>query len=213
MANNFLNLQFNQNVFAEQDGLAEPLQTIEFRQHRGTLDPELITHWVTVVCSLVENSYRDEGDFCKLFDELHANDSMYTVFNLFEDLQIRKQAELYAPLVHQNGADRNPAAWDNSIMGENPPLTDTLFPRQYDTPWEKKFAPRPPCELTSFQQNPYAETHSNRTESQVDENNANRDSQLLRTWKTGRRFLQRVQTQNIARSFGNMFSTCNYHET
>ena len=149
MAYNFLNLQFYHIIYASP---AEPLRTIEFCQHRGTLDPDLIINWVKVVCSLVENSYRDERDFRKLFDKLQAYASVYTVVKLFEDLQLGKQADFYAPLVHQYGADRNPASMDNFLVDEEPAFNDTSFPGQYDTPWKKEFAPRPPCELTSFQE-------------------------------------------------------------
>ena len=88
MAYNFLNLQYN--LQCKEQSAVEPLRTIEVHQHRGTLDPELITHWITVVCSLVEKSHRDEGGFRKFFDRLQIKDSMCTVVNLFEDLQLRK---------------------------------------------------------------------------------------------------------------------------
>ena len=177
MAYNLFNLQFHHLMHAT---LAEPLRTIEFRQHRGTLDPDLITNWIKVVCGLVENSYRDKGNFRRLFDKLQAHDSVYTVVNLFEDLQLGKQAEFYAPLVHQYEVDRNPAAVDNFMVDGEPVFIDNSFPGQYDTPWEKEFAPRPPSEsseLISYLKSLYADINLNHTEYQADLDNANRDNQ------------------------------------
>lgn len=101
MAFNFLNLQ---------QTLGVPLRTIEFRQHRGTLDPKSITNWVVVACSLVNIShtiYR-EG-FCDLIEK-YIDDNKYTVLDLFKDLKLSDLADFYATRVFSPcEADQNPA--------------------------------------------------------------------------------------------------------
>lgn len=109
MAFNFQNLQEN---------VEKPLRTIEFRQHRGTLDPDLIIKWVKVACGLVHRSYL--GGFRDLIDT-HMHDSNYTAIDLFTDLQLRDLAEFYAPRVFaQYGTDQYPAGEDESMEYEEP---------------------------------------------------------------------------------------------
>lgn len=170
MAYNFFNLH---------QSFPEPLRTIEFRQHRGTLDPKLITNWIMVACSLVNISYAAKGGLRELIDSLHVYNPKYTVINLFEDLQLWEQAEFYAPLVFpQYGTYQNPAVLDESMEDEEPAFIDIPFPGQYDTHWEKEFAPRPPCELTPCKQSPYADTHPNYSVSQADSDKAYLESQF-----------------------------------
>ena len=134
------------NFFNLHQRLAEPLQTIEFRQHRGTLDPKLITNWVMVVCNLVNMSHVAKAGFHDLIEN-HIDDTKYTVIDLLKDLELSDLAEFYGQLVF--GTDHNPAVepeFIDSIMTET-------CPRKYDTPWEKEFAPRPPSELTPYKWN------------------------------------------------------------
>lgn len=137
MAFNFFNL-FN--------SCTNPLRTIEFRQHRGTLDPKLITNWVKVACNLVEMSNTNEAGFRDLIEE-HMYDIKYTIIDLFKDLKLSELAEFYAPLVFQYGTDRNAAFIDEFIEDEEHSFVDLSSPGKYDTPWEKESAPRPPSEL------------------------------------------------------------------
>ncbi|MCJ1270925.1 hypothetical protein MMC22_010822 [Lobaria immixta] len=153
MAYNFFNLQ---------EGFPDLLQTIEFRQHRGTLDPKLITNWITVACDLVNISYTNKGGLRELIDSSRVYSPNYTVINLFKDLQLWEQAEFYASLVFpQYGTYQNPAVLDESMEDDEPAFLDIPSPGQYDTAWEKEFAPRPPCELTPCKQSPYADTYRN----------------------------------------------------
>ena len=122
MAYNFLNLQL------DPDRGAEPLRTIEFRQHRGTLDPKLITNWVTVVCGLIKKSYTDKGDIRELIETSRLHNPKYPVRSLLEELQLGEQAKFYM--------DQNPSAVDDSIVEE-------------ESAWEKEFAPRPSYEQTA----------------------------------------------------------------
>lgn len=137
MAFNFFNLQ-------------ESLRTIEFRQHRGTLDPKLISHWMMVACSLIHRSYT--GDDTTNFDDLieqHIDDTNYTVVDLFKDLKLSGLARFYAPLLFPRPcADESLATMNESI--ENQETGYMVFPGRYDTPWEKEFTPRPPCELKPY---------------------------------------------------------------
>ena len=165
MAYNFLNLQ------SSLDSAAEPLRTIEFRQHRGTLDPNLITNWVTVVCGLIKESYTDKGNIREIIESSRLQNSKYPVCSLLEDLQLGKQAKFYAPLVfHHYGMEQNqnPATVVDSKVEKESVLVDILFPDQFqgqtavtyptitsyssgwdDTPWEKEFTPRPSYDLTA----------------------------------------------------------------
>ncbi|MCJ1465659.1 hypothetical protein MMC07_004278 [Pseudocyphellaria aurata] len=87
MAFNFFNLQ-----------AGEPYQTIEFRQHQGTLNPNAITHWIRLACSLVELSHTGRVDLGDLIKS-HIDDADYTVIDFFRDLSLPDLAEFYAPLV------------------------------------------------------------------------------------------------------------------
>lgn len=110
MAFNFYNLR---------EDVEKPLRTIEFRQHQGTLDPDLIINWVKVACGLVHRSYTNPGGFRDLIDT-HMHDSKsYTVIDLFTDLQLRDLAEFYAPRVYaQYGTDQYPPGEDESMEYE-----------------------------------------------------------------------------------------------
>ncbi|MCJ1465811.1 hypothetical protein MMC07_004430 [Pseudocyphellaria aurata] len=98
------------------------LQTIEFRQHRGTLDPSLIMNWVMVVCNLVRVSFTGSRELV----EMNMHNDRYTIVNLFEDLKLTSLAEFYAPRV-------------SAVSGEGASFSE----RSYYTPWEKQLAPRP----------------------------------------------------------------------
>lgn len=137
MAFNFLNLSENTDA---------PLRTIEFRQHRGTLDPELISYWVMVACGLVSMSHSDSSGVRDLIEK-QINNTNYTVIDLFRDLSLPYLAEFYAPRVFpQYGTDQKPAKANESTEHKGPGSFD-MSPGKYDTPWEKIFAPRPPSEL------------------------------------------------------------------
>lgn len=140
MAFNFFNLRES----------GEPLRTIEFRQHRGTLDPKLIIHWIMVACNLVHQSYTDDGTaaFGHLFEE-HIDDTNYTVVDLFNDLKLSGLARFYAPLLFPRPCtDESLATMSESI--EDQETGFMVFPGSYDTPWEKEFTPRPPWELKPY---------------------------------------------------------------
>ncbi|MCJ1423415.1 hypothetical protein MMC29_001298 [Sticta canariensis] len=134
------------NFYNLHQGFAEPLQTIEFRQHRGTLDPKLITNWVMVVCNLVNTSHVDKAGFHDLIEN-HIDDTKYTVIDLFKDLELSELAEFYGPLVF--GTDQNPAVEAEFVDG----FMTVSSPGKYDTQWEKEFTPRPPDELAPYRWN------------------------------------------------------------
>lgn len=134
------------NFFNLYQSFAKPLQTIEFRQHRGTLDPKLIINWVMVVCNLVNISHADKAAFHDLIEN-HIDDTKYTIIDLFKDLELSELAEFYGPLV--SGTDQNPAVEAEFKDG----FMTVSCPGKYDTPWEKEFAPRPPSELTPYKWN------------------------------------------------------------
>lgn len=157
MAFNFLNL------LESQEGQIDPLQTIEFRQHRGTLDPKLITNWAKVACNLVRMSFSDGAGFRKLIDK-YMFDIKYTVIDLFEDLNMLELAKFYAPIVLlQHGSDPNQSVMDAT---RDEKLCSTGIPGKYETPWEKKFAPRPRSELGLCEHIPYPDTHPTCSEPQ-----------------------------------------------
>ncbi|MCJ1469795.1 hypothetical protein MMC07_008437 [Pseudocyphellaria aurata] len=91
MAFNFWNLRKDQ-----------AFQTIEFRQHRGTVDPNEIANWVRVVCSLVRMSHAD-GEGVRDLIEKRLDSPDYTALDLFVDLNLSDLATFYAPLVARYG--------------------------------------------------------------------------------------------------------------
>lgn len=99
MAFNFLNLQ---------ETLDKPFRTIEFRQHKGTLDPGTITSWIMVACNLVMLS-DTEGAILGDLVRKHIYDTEYSVMDLLHDLDLSHLAEFYAPLVLQYARDQDPA--------------------------------------------------------------------------------------------------------
>ncbi|MCJ1469250.1 hypothetical protein MMC07_007883 [Pseudocyphellaria aurata] len=112
MAFNFLNL-----VKGRTRPLGPPLRTIECRQHRGTLDLDLITHWVMALCNLVEMSHRNKAGFLHLVEKhiYDTEDTLYTVVDLFRDLELPKLADFYAPLVLRYETTQNKvSAYDTS---------------------------------------------------------------------------------------------------
>ncbi|MCJ1462932.1 hypothetical protein MMC07_001536 [Pseudocyphellaria aurata] len=84
MAFNFSNLQPR-----------EPYQTIEFRQHEGTLDSDAINHWIQLACSLVERSRTGQVHLGDLIQS-HMDDANYTVVDFLKDLALPDLAEFYA---------------------------------------------------------------------------------------------------------------------
>lgn len=152
MAYNFFNLQEPSRYHDHS------LRTIELRQHRGTLDPKLITNWIKVACNLVTVSYSG-GDLLRDLIKKHLYDTKYTVINLFKDLNLSDLAEFYAPLVFpQHGTDQTPAIVEGFIEDEEPGVINIPSPGKFDTPWERQFTPRPPSEMESYKQNAYADT-------------------------------------------------------
>ncbi|MCJ1461679.1 hypothetical protein MMC07_000276 [Pseudocyphellaria aurata] len=96
MAFNFFNLQGDFLI-----------NTIEFRQHSGTLDPEQIVNWVRIVCTLVQMSYVDgEGVRDLITQQLDNTD--YTTMHLLVDLQLPDLANFSAQIVSR--PEREPSA-------------------------------------------------------------------------------------------------------
>lgn len=71
------------------------LNTIEFRQHQGSLDPEAITHWAELACSLVRISYSNSDAVFRGLVEAHIGDSKYSIINLLLDLGLPRLARYY----------------------------------------------------------------------------------------------------------------------
>ncbi|MCJ1264025.1 hypothetical protein MMC22_003896 [Lobaria immixta] len=109
------------SFFNPQENHDKPLRTIEFRRHRGTLDPELIITWAKVACGLVDRPYTDRGSIRDLIN-MHTHDSRdYTVIDLFIDLKLRDLAKFYEPRVFaQYGTDQN-----LPVENEEPELIDS----------------------------------------------------------------------------------------
>ncbi|MCJ1422398.1 hypothetical protein MMC29_000278 [Sticta canariensis] len=126
----------------------DPLRTIEFRQHRGTLDPKLITNWVKVACNLIDKSYTDKASFHDLIEKhTSIGDTKYTVIDLFKDLELSDLAEFYEPItILLHGTDQSPAVEDEFRDG----VLTVSTPGRYYTPWEKKFGPWPPSEQKPY---------------------------------------------------------------
>ncbi|MCJ1464396.1 hypothetical protein MMC07_003009 [Pseudocyphellaria aurata] len=81
-----------------------PRNTIEFRQHSGTLDADQIVNWVRVVCTLVQTSYADrEGVRGLIAQELDNAD--YTTMQLLVDLQLPDLAGFYAQIVARHESE------------------------------------------------------------------------------------------------------------
>ncbi|MCJ1461638.1 hypothetical protein MMC07_000235 [Pseudocyphellaria aurata] len=93
MAFNFFNLKGD-----------DPINTIEFRQHQGTLDPNEIANWVRLACNLVHMSYADEEGVRDLINQ-HLHDINYTVMDLLVDLKLPDLESFYAPLVSRHEKD------------------------------------------------------------------------------------------------------------
>lgn len=133
---NFSNLQDGDNF----------LHTIEFRQHRGTLDPRLITNWAMVACNLVHRS-RSCACSRRLVEE-HIHNTGYTVIDLFKNLNLSSLAEFYALFVDsQYETNQNSAVTEKDKEGN---AIDKPIPERYYTLWEQQFAPRPPPELRPY---------------------------------------------------------------
>ncbi|MCJ1430512.1 hypothetical protein MMC29_008430 [Sticta canariensis] len=92
------------NFFNLQECLPNPLRTIEFRQHQGTLDPRLIRSWAMVACHLVRLS-KTEGAAIRTLIERHIEDTTYTVLDLFRDLQLPNLAGFYATRLGSGAVD------------------------------------------------------------------------------------------------------------
>ncbi len=84
MAYNFMNLV-----------PARPLNTVEFRQHEGSLNPEAVTKWVQLATSLIQIAHDAGPDgFAQLVND-HALDSDYTIIDLLHDLDLDELAYYY----------------------------------------------------------------------------------------------------------------------
>lgn len=103
MAFNFGNLR---------EELHRPLRTIEFRQHKGTLDLNQITNWIKVVCELVKIS--QEGALLNDLISKHMYNTKYTIVDLFKDLGLLTQAKFYASRIYET--DQYPAWVDELIQ-------------------------------------------------------------------------------------------------
>ena len=115
MAYNFFNLQ---------ECLTNPLRTIEFRQHQGTLDPRSISSWVRVACNLVRLSYVDGAGIRNLIEK-HIGDTNYNVVDLFQDLKLPNLARFYASRRYSAASDEFeedvPASIPDENMEDRPP--------------------------------------------------------------------------------------------
>ncbi|MCJ1462462.1 hypothetical protein MMC07_001064 [Pseudocyphellaria aurata] len=76
----------------------ERFKTIEFRQHKGTLDSTLVVNWVRVACNLVHMSCTNGESFRDLIEK-HIDDTDYNIIDLFMDLKLSDLAKFYAPLI------------------------------------------------------------------------------------------------------------------
>jgi len=80
-----------------------PKDTIEFRQHAGSLDSEEILHWVTFVGALVRYAYYTDHEelltFCMTHLKDWENGGHYTVFDLMETIGVNFLIPYYIPKV------------------------------------------------------------------------------------------------------------------
>ena len=81
-----------------------PKQTIEFRQHAGSLDAEEILHWVDFVGALVRYAYYADHEellrFCMKHLRDWQNGGRYTVFGLMKTIGVSFLIPYYTPKVN-----------------------------------------------------------------------------------------------------------------
>jgi hypothetical protein len=104
------------------DGYAE---TIEFRQARGSLDPEEISHWVDFSVGLVTlagfYSQNPEAFPAKTFEGLHSGKG---VFQLMEDMGLRPEAIQFWQERRRRYESFLPGGEDDRTDCELPPVDD-----------------------------------------------------------------------------------------
>ena len=87
MAYNFMNLS-----------IVGGKRTIEFRQHEGTLDEDMIWRWVFCVCTLIQLSSNTRNPYVHITAKVH--DPNYSIIDLFLDLGLQSLAQKYFPHVY-----------------------------------------------------------------------------------------------------------------
>lgn len=101
MAYNFLNLVTGRG-----------LKTVEFRQHEGSLDPEVIIRWAQLANSIVMIAHNVGAQgFAQLVQD-HAFDSDYTIIDLLRDLGLNELANYYwGHGIHQHQHQKHALDW------------------------------------------------------------------------------------------------------
>jgi hypothetical protein len=119
------------------DGFAE---TIEFRQARGTLDPEEIFHWIDFCIGLVrlaEYYYQNPNDFPVTdFQELHSgegtSDNQVGVFRLMTDMGLSQEAirfwdeKVKRYEAYQDGDEDDTTDYELPPLDDNPEDDDSV---------------------------------------------------------------------------------------
>ncbi|MCJ1244830.1 hypothetical protein MMC30_002031 [Trapelia coarctata] len=114
-----------------------PKETIEFRQHQGTLDAEEILHWVTFVGALVRYAYYTDHEELLTFCMRHLRDwrngGQYTVFDLMEIIGVSFLIPFYTPKADL-GRPRQPLEnMSEDTSGQNRPDTQFMYDLLKDT--------------------------------------------------------------------------------
>ena len=71
------------------------INTVEFRQHEATLNPQVISAWTLLVCHVVEKCYEFSQVDLQNFVAKHINDSTYSMIQLLLDLDLLYLADYY----------------------------------------------------------------------------------------------------------------------
>lgn len=89
-------LVYNLDGLAERDASVEK-NTVEFRGHEGTMDPERITNWINVCVGLVEFADSvDPGEFNKFLWSHVDDEKDFTVIDLLKAIGRPAEAQCYA---------------------------------------------------------------------------------------------------------------------
>ena len=100
-------------------------ETIEFRQHESTLDPERVAMWVRTCVGLVEVMFRETRESIEAFLKLHVNDSVedFDVIKFLLALNLIAEAEFYDARFYHfwlNSGEKSENEVSGPVSSENP---------------------------------------------------------------------------------------------
>ena len=89
-------------------------QTIEFRQHKGTLDKAEIRNWVITTNSLVSLAHSSDSEAIADFVINYRWDANLTLVDFFSALGLRSLADFYGPRLHDHSGVTIPDFFANN---------------------------------------------------------------------------------------------------